>query len=90
MNANVHEAVSNQAVDAKNGPKYLINIEGVDHPWDSPTITTEQIAQLGGWPASEGVVMIDKENNEVTLAPKQVIEIQPGMGFAKKVKFKRG
>lgn len=86
----VNTAPANQGAAEQKGPKYVINIEGVDHPWDSPTITTEQIAQLGGWPASEGVVVIDKDNNETTLQPNQVIEIQPGMGFAKKVKFKRG
>ena len=31
------------------GKKFFVNIEGRDLPWDRDTITTEQIAQLGGW-----------------------------------------
>lgn len=72
------------------GPKYQIDIEGTLHPWDTDTITTEQIARLGGWDLSQGVVVIDKDNNERTLQPGEVVELKPGMGFAKKVKFKRG
>lgn len=72
------------------GPKYHVNIEGTDYPWDSPTITTEQIAQLGGWEPAVGVLLIDKENNERTLTPGESIELKPGMGFAKKIKFRRG
>ena len=30
------------------GPKYILNIEGNEIPWDEDTITTEQIAELGG------------------------------------------
>lgn len=74
-----------------NGPKYQLDIEGQLHPWDEDTITTEQIIQLGGWDASQGAVLIDlRDNTEQTLQPLQVIEIKPGMGFSKKVKFKRG
>jgi len=86
----INVAVAEKAAGTGQGPKYVINIEGTDHLWDSSHITTEQIATLGGWPASEGVVMIDKDNNEITLSPGQSVEIQPGMGFAKKVRFRRG
>lgn len=74
-----------------NGPKYQIDIEGTKHPWNDDTITTEQIIALGGWELSQGAVIIDdKTQEERTLQPGEVIEIKPGMGFAKKVKFKRG
>jgi hypothetical protein len=72
------------------GPKYTLNIEGQDIPWDSDTITTEQIAELGGWNVSQGVIEVDKDNNERTLAPGEVVEIKPGQGFGKKHKWKRG
>ncbi len=72
------------------GPPYYVNIEGERHPWAGPTITTEQIAELGGFDASLGVIVIDRDNNERTLAPGEVVELQPGMGFAKKVRFRRG
>jgi len=72
------------------GPKYLLNIEGRDVPWDEDTITTEQIAALGGWEMAQGVVEVDKDNNERTLAPGEIVQIKPGQGFGKKFKWKRG
>jgi hypothetical protein len=72
------------------GTKFFLDIEGVLKPWDRETITTEEIIALGGWDPSQGAIMIDKENNEHTLQPEQVIELKPGMGFSKKVKFRRG
>lgn len=72
------------------GPKYQINIEDTLYPWDRDTITTEEIIQLGGWQASQGVIEIDKDNNERTLKPGEVIDLKPGQGFSKKIKWKRG
>jgi hypothetical protein len=72
------------------GPKFFVDIEGALHPWDKSTITTEQIIGLGGWDPSQGVVLIDKDNNERTLQPGEVIELRPGYGFSKKIRFKRG
>ncbi|MBA7532243.1 hypothetical protein ES705_24469 [subsurface metagenome] len=73
------------------GPKFTIDIEGNLIDWDSDTITTEQIIELGGWDPSLGAILINlKDNTETTLQPGQVIELKPGMGFSKKVKFKRG
>jgi len=72
------------------GPKYWINIEGTEHPWEQPIITTEQIAALGGWDPSIGVIEIDKDNLERTLQPGEIVELKPGHGFAKKIRWKRG
>ncbi len=77
-------AASNQ------GPKYFIDIEGEKYEWSSSVITPEDIAELGGWDISQGVILIDKDNNERNLTPGEEIELKPGMGFAKKVRFKRG
>lgn len=75
----------------RRGPKFNLNIEGELIPWDDDTITTEQIIELGGWEPSLGAIIIDlKTNEERTLKEGEEIEIKPGMGFAKKVKFKRG
>lgn len=73
-----------------NGPKYILNIEGEEFPWDEDTITTEQIAELGGWEISQGVIEVDQHNVERTLAPGEVVEIKPGHGFGKKHRWKRG
>lgn len=72
------------------GPKYILNIEGREMSWDADTITTEQIAVLGGWDVAQGVIEVDKDNNERTLSPGEVIEVKPGQGFGKKHKWKRG
>lgn len=76
--------------DKDTGPKYLIDIEGVTHPWATDTITFEEIVELGGWDPSQGLVEIDKDNNERTLQPGAVVELKPGHGFSKKVRWKRG
>ncbi len=72
------------------GPKYFVNIEGKKHPWNKDTITTEEIAELGGWDVAVGVIEVDRDNNERTLAPGEVVQLKPGHGFAKKVRWKRG
>jgi len=73
------------------GPKYYLDIEGELKPWDKDTITTEEVAALGGWNVSLGVILINlKDNTERTLQPGEVVEVKPGMGFSKKVRFKRG
>ncbi len=69
---------------------YILNIEGEEVPWDQDTITTEQIAEVGDWNISQGVIEVDQHNNERTLAPGEVIEIKPGHGFGKKHLWKRG
>lgn len=73
------------------GPKYFVDIEGVDTPWDKATITTEEIIELGGWDPGLGVQQINLKSNEAkTLAPGETIELRPGMGFAKKIRWQRG
>lgn len=72
------------------GPKFCVNIEGTEHDWPKNTITTEEIATLGAWDPSLGVVLVDQDNVERTLAPGEVVELHPGHGFCKKVRFKRG
>lgn len=72
------------------GPKFTLDIEGELKQWDRETITTEEIIGLGGWDPSLGAILIDKENNERTLQPGEVVELKPGMGFSKKIRFKRG
>ncbi len=73
------------------GPKYFINIEGKEIPWDKGTITTEEIISLGGWDSSQGAIEINlKDNTERTLKPGEVVTIKPGLGYSKKVEFKRG
>ena len=73
------------------GPKFHINIEGVAFDWDEDTITVAQIRQLGGLPTNVPVEMIDLDTNvQRTLGEMEVVQVRPGLGFAKKIKFQRG
>jgi hypothetical protein len=82
--------MSEQAKPSK-GPRYLVNIEGVEVPWDEDTITVPEIRQLGNLSATDPVIEVDlQDNTERTLSEDDVVEIRPGKGFGKKVKFQRG
>lgn len=83
-------ARAQEETEGGQGPKYWLDVEGTQVPWDAPTIITEQIIELGGWDPSQGAILIDKDNVERTLQPGEVVEVKPGMGFSKKVRFKRG
>lgn len=72
-------------------PKYEIDIEGDIHQWGEATITVAQLRDLGGYPPGQEMIEVDlKDNTERALGEADLIELKPGMGFAKKVKFKRG
>ena len=76
--------------DRGHGPRYCVNTEGNEHNWSRSTITTEEIAALGGWPASQGVIQVNEDNTERTLAPGEVVELRPGHAFCRRVRWKRG
>lgn len=71
--------------------RYAIDIEGTIHDWDEPTITVPQLRDLGELPAGVPVLEIDlKTNDERTLDEGEIVELKPGLGFSKKVEFRRG
>lgn len=73
------------------GPKYHLDIEGTIHDWDEDTITVPQIRELGGLPTDLPVLEIDlKDNSQRELAEGEVVELRPGLGFSKKVRYQRG
>lgn len=77
--------------DPNTGPKFEVNIEGQLYPWDRDTITVPEIRNLGRLPADLPVIEVDlHDNTERTLAEDEVVELKPGKGFGKKVKFQRG
>jgi hypothetical protein len=71
-------------------PKYTIDIEGKLYAWDRDTITVAELRALGNLPADTPVMVIDEDNNQRTLAEGETVELKPGMGFSKKVKYQRG
>ena len=86
----VEEVVETQRDSKGKGPKFFLCIEGTEYDWSELTITTEQIAEIGGWDPSVGVIEVDPDNIERTLAPGEVVELKPGHGFGKKQSWKRG
>jgi hypothetical protein len=81
------EAAASKAAE---GREYTLNIEGREIPWDRDTVTMEELAELGGWDITQGVIEVDKDNNERTLSAGEVVTLKPGQGFGKKHKWKRG
>jgi hypothetical protein len=75
--------------DQGQGPKFKVDIEGKLYDWNRPSITPAEIRQLGGLPA-DPVMVIDADNNERQLAEDEVVELKPGLGFSKKIRFRRG
>ncbi len=69
---------------------FRVCVEDEVHPWTRPTITTEEIAALGGWDVSQGVIEVDPDQSERTLSPEEVIELRPDVSFGKRLRFKRG
>ena len=67
-----------------------VEIEGKTHRWERKEIAIHEVARLGGWPATEGVLIIDMDNNERTMAEHEIVVIEVGVAFAKKVRFRRG
>ncbi len=83
--------VAVEGAERASGPTFVVNVEGIDHDWPRSTITAADIRQLGGFAATDPVIEVDlKDNSERTLTESEVVEIKPGMGFGKKIKFKRG
>ena len=73
------------------GPKFHLDIEGTVYDWDEDTITVPQIRELGSLPSDLPVLEIDlKDNSQRELAEDDVVELRPGLGFSKKVRYQRG
>ena len=85
--------MNNQETETKDrkgqGPKFFVDIEGTQYPWEKSSVTPAEIRLLGNLPP-DPVMLIDADNNERQLAEDEVVELKPGQGFAKKVRFKRG
>jgi hypothetical protein len=83
--------VSNAATEVQKGPKYEVNLDGDVRDWPKSTITVSEIRGLAGWGADQPVVIVDlKTNEERDLREDEVVDLKPGQGFSKKIKFKRG
>ncbi len=74
----------------RTAPSFLLCIEDKEHHWLKSTITTEKIAELGGWDPSEGVIEVDADQNERQLSPHEVVTLKPGLVYGKKLRWKRG
>ena len=71
--------------------KYEVDIGAELKPWYRDEITTEEIADLGGWDVADGVILVNLvDGTERTLKPDEVIKLESDIGFSKKMRFKRG
>ena len=72
-------------------PVFVLWIENKEFQWPEPTITTEQIAELGGWDPSKGVQQIDLATNKAhTLKPGEIVDLRDIKTFVKKIGWRRG
>ena len=70
---------------------FVLWIEGKEFRWPKSTISTEQIAKLGGWSPSDGVQQVDLATNEArTLKPGEIVDLRKVKAFAKKIGWRRG
>ena len=74
----------------RTGPLHCVWIEDQTYPWPQDAISTEEIAALGSWDVSQGVIEVDDDQNERTLQPGEVVKLRPDISFGKKLHFKRG
>ena len=73
--------------------QWTVDIEGEVKAWPQGTITAKQVAELGGWDVSEGVIVIDAETNterQLEIDEVVVLERDTATKLSKKVPFKRG
>ena len=75
---------------AGTGKQYYINIEGVEYPWDTETISVKDIRTLANLPAALPIVEEFPDGTEKTLAGTGVIALKPGHRYGRAPKFKRG
>ena len=74
----------------RTAPSFLLCIEDKEYHWSNSTIATEEIAELGGWDPSEGVIEVDADQNERQLSPHDVVTLKPGLSYGKKLCWRRG
>ena len=87
------EVVSLDADDIerfRTGPVFKLRIEGRTYSWPRDTISTEEIAELGGWNPADGVIEVDEDQVERQLAPDETVTLQVGVSFGKMLRWKRG
>lgn len=76
---------------AKQGPKSHIDIEGTIYDWHKDTISVPELRELGSLPSDLPVQEIDlKVNTQRDLDEDEVVQLRPGLGFSKKVRYQRG
>jgi hypothetical protein len=67
-----------------------VNIEGIQHPWARPTITTAEIRNLGNLGFDLPLVYEDADGSERTLNESEDVKIRPGHRIGRAAKYRRG
>ena len=85
-----HDTGDDKGKDS-NGPKYFLDLEGIEYPWHESSISVAQIRELAGWTTDQQVMIVNLDTNEETVVAEDTpIEVKPGHGFGRKFKFRRG
>lgn len=78
-------------VRLRTGPANVLEIEGEQFQWPDPSITAEQIADLGGWEPAVGVLEVDPVTQKTrTLKPGEVVDLDKCKTYGKRIGWRRG
>jgi hypothetical protein len=72
------------------GKKYTFFVDDREFHVDEPTITGGEIMDLAGIARDVGIVLINEDGTQQSIAADEVIELKPGRRFKKAPRFKRG
>ena len=86
-----HVSLEAEAVERfRTGSLVTLCVEGRIHVWHKDVVTTEELAELGGWNPADGVIEVAEDQIERQLAPGETVALKPGVTFGKKLKWRRG
>jgi hypothetical protein len=72
------------------GKFYTLEVDGQEYRIETSTVTGGEVMDLAGIPHAQGLLLIEDDGTQRTVAADEVIELQPGRRFKKRPKFKRG
>jgi hypothetical protein len=90
---NVNSAAEHEPCDCKDEGRpaqFCVNTEGILHFVSQSCISAEEIARLGAWDPTQGVIEVLADNSERTLAAGEVVQLRAGIAFCRRVRWKRG
>ena len=72
------------------GPKYFIEVDGVEYELHQNEITGGEIMDLAGIPREQGLLELLDDGTQRKVDVNEEIELKPGQHFKKRPRFTRG